>query len=131
MTLLLPSVPTEPRTPDQSINDITWGLGELAARTQQWRLYLDYYNGLHRLAFATEKWRTQFGTLFKAFADNLCPAVVDAKADRLQIAGFTVYPEGALGESQGAAPGQQALQLVPTGPESAGAGPAGATGRRI
>ena len=36
----------------------------------------------------------RFGTLFKAFADNLCPAVVDAKADRLQIGGFSVFPEG-------------------------------------
>lgn len=121
MTLLLPSVPqAEPRTPEQSQADITWGLGELAARAVQWRLYLDYYNGLHRLAFATDKWRTQFGTLFKAFADNLCPAVVDAKADRLQIGGFSVFPEG----GDGSAPGQQTLSLVPDVP-------AEGTGRRI
>jgi hypothetical protein len=31
-----------------------------------------------------------FGELFRAFADNLCPAVVDSVADRLQIDGFDV-----------------------------------------
>ena len=108
MTLLLPSVPqAEPRTPGAVHSRITWGLGELGARAVTWRMYLDYYNGLHRLAFATDKWRTQFGTLFKAFADNLCPAVVDAKADRLQVSGFAAFPDDP------AAAGQ--LTSLPTG----------------
>lgn len=52
--------------------------------------YERYYLGIHRLAYASEKWRNVFGRLFGKFADNLCPAVVDALADRLEISGFTI-----------------------------------------
>src|SRR5690242_7941449 len=48
-----------------------------------------YYDGDHRLTFATEKFRTVFGRLFLELADNLCPAVVDAVADRMRITSFT------------------------------------------
>lgn len=47
-----------------------------------------YYDGNHRLAFATEKFRNAFGHLFRELADNLCPTVVDAVADRMVIQGF-------------------------------------------
>lgn len=60
------------------------------ATASNYREYDDYYDGVHRLAFATEKFRNAFGSLFRAFADNLCPAVVDAVADRLEPIGFEV-----------------------------------------
>ena len=37
-----------------------------------------YYNGQHDLTFATEKFQNAFGSLFREFALNMCPAIVDA-----------------------------------------------------
>ncbi len=49
-----------------------------------------YYDGRHDLRFATEKFENTFGTLFREFALNLCPAVCDALRDKLRIKGFSV-----------------------------------------
>jgi hypothetical protein len=49
-----------------------------------------YYRGDHDLAFATEKFASTFGTLFREFAMNLCPAICDAVRDKLRIQGFGV-----------------------------------------
>lgn len=48
-----------------------------------------YYRGNHNLAFASEKFTNTFGSLFREFALNLCPAVCDAVRDRLRITGFS------------------------------------------
>jgi hypothetical protein len=48
----------------------------------------NYYEGRHRLAFATAKFRDAFGELFSAFADNWCDLVVDAVEERLGVQGF-------------------------------------------
>ncbi len=53
-----------------------------------------YYNGEHDLAFATEKFANTFGSLFREFALNLCPAVCDAVRDKLKIEGFSVQSTG-------------------------------------
>lgn len=58
------------------------------ARTLQ--EFEDYYNGKHRLAFATEKFRQAFGALFAALSVNWCELVVDAAADRLKVQGFRI-----------------------------------------
>jgi SPP1 Gp6-like portal protein len=52
--------------------------------------YQLYYAGHHPIAYASEKWRSVFGRLFSRFADNLCPAVVSAIADRLKVTGFSI-----------------------------------------
>ncbi|MBK9163661.1 MAG: phage portal protein [Acidobacteria bacterium] len=57
-----------------------------------------YYRGDHDLAFATEKFANTFGSLFREFAMNLCPAVTDAVRDRLRVAGFA-GEAGELAES--------------------------------
>lgn len=54
----------------------------------QYQRYINYHEGRHDLRFATDKFRNAFGDLFRKFADNLCPAIIDAAADRLQITGF-------------------------------------------
>lgn len=56
----------------------------------EYQRYYDYYNGRHDLAFATEKFRGAFGSLFREFADNLCAAVVNAVMERLIVIGFDV-----------------------------------------
>ena len=53
-----------------------------------------YYDGRHDLRFATEKFENTFGTLFREFALNLCPAVCDALKDKLRITGFSVESVG-------------------------------------
>lgn len=53
-----------------------------------------YYRGDHDLAFATEKFANAFGSLFREFALNLCPAICDAVRDKLRITGFSVADTG-------------------------------------
>jgi hypothetical protein len=72
------------------LDDITPALKVLRDRKPRYQEYAGYYDGRHPLAFATNKFRGAFGALFEAFADNLCPAVVDAVADRLVVTGFDV-----------------------------------------
>lgn len=73
-----------------SVPEIDVALRQLRSRLVSYQLWDRYYGGHHRLAFATEKFRGAFGSLFSALADNLCPAVVDAVADRLRVIGFGV-----------------------------------------
>ena len=54
-----------------------------------------YYGGNHDLAFATDKFRNAFGSLFREFALNLCPAVCEAVRDKLRVVGFGVDGVGA------------------------------------
>ena len=49
-----------------------------------------YYRGDHDLAFATAKFENAFGSLFREFALNLCPAICDAVRDKLKITGFSI-----------------------------------------
>ncbi len=54
-----------------------------------------YYKGDHDLSFATEKFQNAFGSLFREFAMNLCPAIVDAVKDKMRVTGFSVGQLGA------------------------------------
>src|SRR5438874_13682478 len=54
-----------------------------------------YYRGDHDLRFATEKFQNAFGLLFREFAMNLCPAIVDAVKGKLIVTGFGVEELGA------------------------------------
>ena len=53
-----------------------------------------YYKGDHDLAYATVKFQNAFGSLFKTFAMNLCPAICDAVRDKLVITEFGVEKGG-------------------------------------
>jgi hypothetical protein len=59
-----------------------------------------YYSGEQDLNFATEKFASTFGNLFREFALNLCPAIVDAVKDKLKIEGFVSSPHVSKGSSQ-------------------------------
>lgn len=71
---------------------------KLRSRRGQLDTYSDYYEGRHPLAFASEKFRRAFGGLFEEFADNWCPLVVDASAERLKPQGFRYGPMGTGGD---------------------------------
>lgn len=61
---------------------------QIRGRAARYRKTSRYYNGEHDLHFATEKFASTFGSLFREFALNLCPAIVDAVKDKLKIEGF-------------------------------------------
>lgn len=71
----------------QPIQLLAWAVSALSstARNARYRLAVDYYDGNHRLAFATEKFRTAFGRMFSELAINHCSVVVDVISDRLQL----------------------------------------------
>lgn len=79
--------PTVPFSPE-------WWLEQLAAKLEGRRraikVYEDYYAGEHKLAFATQKFREAFGSLFEEFADDWTQLVVDAVEERLDVVGFRV-----------------------------------------
>lgn len=77
----------EPRygEPERVLRRLDAALGERRPRLQK---YEDYDAGKHKLAFATTRFRRTFGNLFREFADNWCPLVVDAAAERLVVEGF-------------------------------------------
>ena len=72
----------------QAKTDIEWGLSEIKKKARLYLLYSNYYKGIHRLTFATDEWRNEFGAIFSAFADNLCPSVIGAVRHRLSVIGF-------------------------------------------
>jgi hypothetical protein len=53
-----------------------------------WGSHDAYFEGDHRLAFATGKFREAFGSLFGPLADNWMPLVVESKVERLKVQGF-------------------------------------------
>ena len=68
--------------------DLNRAISEIKKRQAAYKKYRDYYNGEQALQYATEKFSNAFGDLFRAFADNLCPNVVDTLVDRLKVTGF-------------------------------------------
>ncbi len=71
------------------MTDLSWALSEFrSTRIAEYREYCEYYDGDQKLAFATEKFRNTFGTVFKEFAENACSPVVDSLCDRLEVQGF-------------------------------------------
>ena len=71
-------------------SDLTRALKQIRNDSRRYRICAQYYRGKHQLPFATEKFKNAFGDLFRAFSDNLCPAVCDAVSDNLQVTGFGV-----------------------------------------
>jgi hypothetical protein len=57
-----------------------------------------YYEGDHRLAFATAQFREAFGALFGAIADNWMQLVVQATRERLTVQGFRYGKDNAAAD---------------------------------
>lgn len=69
---------------------IDQALQTLRSASARYAKFERYYRGDHDLAFATEKFQTAFGSLFREFALNLCPAICDAIVDKLKVTGFSL-----------------------------------------
>ena len=74
---------------EPELDVVSWALKALRDedRLGGYRVARRYFEGDHRLTFATDKFKETFASQFGAVRDNLCPAVVEAKADRLVITG--------------------------------------------
>lgn len=75
-------------SPAAATEALTVNHARLMERSPRIRLYEDYYEGIHKLAFATSRFREVFGNLFHEFADNWMELIVDASVERLAIQGF-------------------------------------------
>jgi len=78
-------------TPEQIRDDLD---EQLSDREPSLERFKDYYHGKHDLAFATNKFRSAFGSLFANFSDNWCGLIVDAAEERLNIEGFRMGSAG-------------------------------------
>lgn len=70
--------------------NIEQALEHLRTNNRRYAKFERYYAGVHELSFATEKFANAFGSQFREFAMNLCPAVCDAIKDKLKITGFGI-----------------------------------------
>lgn len=71
------------------MSDIQKAIDAIKAKYNQCQTFINYYDGLHKLAFASSKFETTFGQTVKNMRDNLCPIVVDATADRMEVMNFS------------------------------------------
>jgi hypothetical protein len=60
----------------------------LDVQSQSINIYRRYYAGVHRLSYATAKFKEAFARFFPPIADNWMQIVVDAPVERLRIIGF-------------------------------------------
>lgn len=94
--IALPIV-AQPVLPTADLNgDLAWAIKAIKDKINDVYLAERYYTGDHRIGFATEKWRTEFGKIVKSLNANYCPAVVDALTDRLRLG--AIIANGASGE---------------------------------
>lgn len=88
--------------PDPDIGSPIWWLArldhQLVNRSGSLFKLNDYYEGRHRLAFTSQKFRQAFGGLFSAFADNWCELIVDAVEERMNVNGFRMGGTDDVGE---------------------------------
>jgi hypothetical protein len=70
-------------------SDLQLAIDAIKAKLPECQLYIDYYDGKHKLTFASDRFATTFGETLKGFRDNLCPIVVDAPADRMEVLNFS------------------------------------------
>lgn len=70
-------------------SDIALLTADMAERAANYARYAAYYAGRQEIEFAGEKLQSAFGDALAGLVCNRCAPVVDAFADRLQIAGFT------------------------------------------
>lgn len=96
MAIQLPN--RAPSTPQQAVTYLHQMDHELRRRQPEIELWERYYEGVHRLAFATSRFRQTFGNLFHEFADNWMQLIVDASVERLNVQGFRF---GDIGNDEG------------------------------
>jgi hypothetical protein len=108
LALLTPPQPVQPVELIQPPENVQagspeWWVYELSAELDRrqnliW-LYEDYYEGRHKLTFASSKFREAFGQMLAAVSDNWIPLVISASVERLRPQGF-LFGESQQGDSE-------------------------------
>lgn len=57
-------------------------------RWEMWSEFDDYYEGNHKLAFASRTYRSRFGNLLQHLVSNWMPLIVDSAAERIRVQGL-------------------------------------------
>lgn len=78
---------------DEALEEVRKLERKLLGRIRDIEKYQDYYDGKHKLHYASSEFREWFEGRYQGFADNWCAPVVDATVERLKIEG--VRPHGA------------------------------------
>lgn len=71
------------------MSDLIKALKQIEAARPAKQRYIDYYEGRHSLAFASDNYRSVFGKILETMRDNLCPIVVEALTDRMEVINFS------------------------------------------
>lgn len=74
---------------DEQKADINKALKKISQQRLSIEQYYAYYNGSHRLNFASSKFRNKFGARLQSLNDNLCKPVVNAPVARLEVINFS------------------------------------------
>jgi hypothetical protein len=70
-------------------NDLQSALDAINGKLHSVQTFCDYYDGAHKLTFASEKYQSTFARILFGMRDNLCPIVVDAPVDRMEVVNFS------------------------------------------
>jgi hypothetical protein len=89
----MPIITTAER--DEAVRLLDLLYRQLMGRQGGLKLHSDYYDGQHRLEFATQQFAKYWGNLFSEFSDNWCQVVVDSKVERLVVRGVRIGQESA------------------------------------
>lgn len=73
---------------NEALKLVSLHYAKISRRRPELQQFEDYYLGRQKLAFATKKWREKAQDRYQDFADNWCRPVVDAAAERIDIAGL-------------------------------------------
>jgi hypothetical protein len=82
----------------QSQEILTTAIARIIEQQNKCNRFRNYYRGSHDLAFATEKFVNAFGQLFREFSLNICPAIIDAVADKMEVTGWSLESDGNAAE---------------------------------
>lgn len=66
---------------------------DLSYREKLVKQRLDYYQGAHKLAYASPEFSSYFGSQFEGFSDNWCAPVVESPAERMNLLGIRLGDE--------------------------------------
>jgi hypothetical protein len=75
--------------PKPTQDDIAWALSTFSDRRSEQRLYRDYMRGIHRPQYMTRQYSLTFQQILQGLRLNICPSVIHAVTDRLNLIGFT------------------------------------------
>lgn len=77
---------------------IVEALKALRKRRRYTRPYVEYYQGDQPLTYSSQKYSDYFKQMVARYHENICPAVIDAITDRLQVTGIVL--ESLTGDEQ-------------------------------